>query len=159
MHIDEITNPADINIKKSVLKKRKIDLMKKTPASQKRAWRITKSIAGDIFKYTLQKERVSKPYILDIYIKSIKVGIEIDGSVHKEASGYDNRRDDYLYKFNKIKIYRFTNDEVQSEYFRMAIWGICLDGLKRRIKKIKENAVIDGVERQFNDALKFDVLA
>ena len=50
-------------------------------------------------------------FILDFYCHELKLAIEIDGGIHKSQSQYDQSRTDELEKY-KIKIIRFTNDQV-----------------------------------------------
>ena len=51
-------------------------------------------------------------FILDFYAPSIKLTIELDGSVHKESQDYDEMRTEYL-KSHGIKVIRFWNSEVK----------------------------------------------
>ena len=53
------------------------------------------------------------PYILDFYCPEIRLGIELDGEVHKsaEAHEYDEIRSTFMKK-NRIGILRFDNDVV-----------------------------------------------
>ena len=153
-----IVNTATLKIKKSTLKRRKADLVKKTTPSHKKALKIVREIAL-LFSYSVEKERILKPYILDIYIKDIKVGIEIDGAVHKETSGYDNRRDEFLLKTHRVKMFRFTNEDVKSKYFTAAVWDILMSGFNKKLFKIREAALSDGMsEFQFDEFIKLQLL-
>ena len=53
------------------------------------------------------------PYILDFFCPKLRLGIELDGSVHKEkeARTYDKDREKYLESLD-ITVIRFWNDEV-----------------------------------------------
>ena len=51
-------------------------------------------------------------FILDFYAPEIKLGIELDGSPHKESQEYDKLRTEYLQSIG-IKILRFWNSEVE----------------------------------------------
>lgn len=51
-------------------------------------------------------------FILDFYAPELKLGVELDGSQHKEYKEYDNLRTEYL-STHGIKIIRFWNSEVE----------------------------------------------
>ena len=55
-------------------------------------------------------------YVLDFYCNSLKIWIEIDWDNHLEDNTieYDKIRTEYI-ESNWIKIYRFTNSEIQSK--------------------------------------------
>ena len=144
-----------IRIKKDVLKKRKKKLINNPTKSQKRAERIVRKIAFQKFGYKVQSERILKPYIIDIYIKSIKIGIEIDGGIHKSESGYDNKRDEFLMVNHGVSIIRFKNEDVGTEYFKKSIWAICCDGKYRELVKLKEKAINSKMERIFSKTFPF----
>ncbi|HEV7424173.1 MAG TPA: endonuclease domain-containing protein, partial [Candidatus Paceibacterota bacterium] len=57
-------------------------------------------------------------FILDFYAPEIKLGIELDGSAHKENKEYDQLRVGYL-KSKGIKILRFWNTEVENHLERI----------------------------------------
>jgi len=122
---------------KAQLKKFKENLVKKMPPSQKKAHRYIFKTAQIVFGFKVERERIFAPYIVDIYIKPLRVCIEIDGGVHNNRGGYDNNRDQYLFNKWKIKVYRFKNEEVGTDYFKSAIWSICFQGLSAHIDEIK----------------------
>ena len=61
-----------------------------------------------------------KPFhrIVDFYIPRDKLVIEIDGSSHYGKEEKDNRRDNWFIKERKIRIMRFTNEEVFNEDYK-----------------------------------------
>ena len=124
----------------NVLKKRKCQLIKKPTFTQKKAEEIVKKVAGRIFRYKVQTERIIRPYILDIYIKNIKIGIEIDGGVHEKQGGYDNKRDQFLWEKHGIRVFRFNNKDITAKYFKETIWQVCIDGTYRYLEHIRERA-------------------
>jgi cyclase len=67
-------------------------------------------------------------FILDFYAPEIKLGIELDGSPHKENIEYDKLRTEYL-NSHGIKILRFWNSEVENN-------------LEEVVRKIKEEIVL-----------------
>ena len=52
-------------------------------------------------------------YVLDFYCPEIRLGIELDGGIHKtyEQSQYDEARTSFIAS-NNIKVIRFENDVV-----------------------------------------------
>ena len=122
------------------LKKYQKELLEKPQFTQKKATKIVKKIAADVFRYQVQRERIMRPYILDIYIKSIKAAIEIDGGIHEKRGGYDNKRDQYLWKKYRVSVYRFDSREIDRDSFRQAIWEICIKGTYSYLAHIKKKA-------------------
>jgi very-short-patch-repair endonuclease len=125
---------------KKTLIKYQNELLKKTTKSQLRATKIVKRIATDVFEYKIYPEKIFKPYILDIYIRALGVGIEIDGSVHNNQQTYDTKRDLFLWKEYQILVVRFDNDDINSGYFKQAIWDLCLQGAYAYFAKIEDRA-------------------
>ena len=60
------------------------------------------------------RQKIIGNYIVDFYIKSLGVVIEIDGSSHNDKEDYDNKRQLFLYFFDlvfyRISDYRIKND-------------------------------------------------
>ena len=60
------------------------------------------------------KKKIIGNYIVDFYIKSLGVVIEIDGSSHNDKEDYDNKRQLFLESldlvFYRISDYRIKND-------------------------------------------------
>ena len=75
---------------------------------------------------TVRRQKVFGSYIVDFYIASNKLVIELDGSQHYEDAGkeYDFRRDAYL-KNRGLTILRYANSDVDTN-FR----GVCEDILQ-----------------------------
>ena len=84
------------------LKERRRDLRKNQTPAEKLLWKfISKDqISGLRF---LRQYSVG-PYILDFYCPKIRLGIEIDGSVHKEKEAriYDKDREKFLKSLDKL---------------------------------------------------------
>ena len=53
------------------------------------------------------------PYVIDFYCPEIRLGIELDGGVHKESytKVYDEMRTEFLAE-NRIRVLRFENEVV-----------------------------------------------
>ena len=62
-------------------------------------------------EYIFYRQSVQFGYILDFYCPRLRLGIEVDGSMHDEQREYDYYRDNNLARHG-IEICRFSNDEV-----------------------------------------------
>jgi len=91
------------------LKERRRDLRKNQTPAEKLLW---KNISKDkIFGLRFLRQYSAGPYILDFYCPKIRLGIELDGEVHKENKLYDRDREKYLESLD-IQVIRFWNDDV-----------------------------------------------
>ncbi len=61
-----------------------------------------------------RRQHPVEKFILDFYAPEIKLGIEIDGSSHKESKDYDKLRTGYL-KSKNIRVIRFWNYEIEKD--------------------------------------------
>jgi very-short-patch-repair endonuclease len=142
---DRIKNRSEImskshNRNKQIKAFRKKTFENMTP-SHRRANKMVRKIAVKYFGFKMKVEKVYVPYILDIYIPSIRVGIEIDGGVHDRQFGYDNRRDQFLFDQYGIRMFRFTNAQVHDgDFFKESVWAICYEGMKAIIHKANNKA-------------------
>ena len=66
---------------------------------------------------TVNRHKVSGNYIVDFYIASSKIVIEIDGSQHYEDSGRENdtKRDAFL-NDSGIKVLRYSNLDINQRF-------------------------------------------
>ena len=69
-----------------------------------------RQVAG--FKF--RRQHMIGPYICDFVCPEAEVVIELDGSQHLDAAGYDSRRDDFL-RSQGFRVLRFWNGHVLSE--------------------------------------------
>ena len=53
------------------------------------------------------RQRIIGNYIVDFYVKSLGLVVEIDGTVHNDAEKYDERRDAFLVSLG-LKVYRIS---------------------------------------------------
>ncbi len=69
---------------------------------------------GSFHQVDFDRQRIIGNYIVDFYIKSLGVVIEIDGSSHDFKENYDDGREQYLESLNlvvyKISDYRVKHD-------------------------------------------------
>ena len=75
---------------------------------------------------TVNRQKVIGNYIVDFYISSKCVAIEIDGAQHRmeENRIADEKRDDDLFKLG-IKVLRYTNEDINKRFII-----VCEDILK-----------------------------
>ena len=66
---------------------------------------------------TVNRQKVIGNYIVDFYIASSKIVIELDGSQHYEDSGrdYDAKRDEFLNSLG-VKVLRYSNLDVNQRF-------------------------------------------
>ncbi len=57
------------------------------------------------------RQSVNCGYILDFYCPTLRIGIEVDGSIHERREAYDKKRDKVLNQ-NNINGYHFSNQDV-----------------------------------------------
>ena len=74
-------------------------------------WRALKGKQVDGLKF--RRQFGAGPYVIDFYCPEIRLGIELDGGVHKTS--YTNEYDEMRTKFlneNRIRVMRFDNEVV-----------------------------------------------
>lgn len=59
-------------------------------------------------KIDFDRQRIIGNFIVDFYIKSLGIIIEIDGESHNSKEDYDNKREDY-FKSLGLKLFKTTN--------------------------------------------------
>jgi len=66
---------------------------------------------------TINRQKVIGNYIVDFYIATVKLVIELDGSQHYEEKGVENdaKRDEYLNSLD-IKVLRYSNLDVNQRF-------------------------------------------
>ena len=66
---------------------------------------------------TVRRQKIFGKYIVDFYIESAKIVIELDGSQHYEAMGQhiDKERDAYLKELG-IRVLRYSNADVNTRF-------------------------------------------
>lgn len=60
------------------------------------------------------RQRIIGNYIVDFYIKSLGMAVEIDGSSHNDKEEYDARREAYLSNLNII-VYRIAEPRIKND--------------------------------------------
>ena len=81
-----------------------------------------------ILPCTVHRQKVIGPYIVDFYIASANIVIELDGSQHYESKGQvaDLQRDHYLNSLG-IRVLRYSNADVDYRFDSVCqdIWDHC----------------------------------
>ena len=77
-----------------------------------------KHIWYDFLKITVKRQKNIENYILDFYIASAKIAIEIDGLQHalSQNKGADLERDFTLARWG-IKVLRYTNKDINERFY------------------------------------------
>lgn len=67
--------------------------------------------------FSVRRQKIIGPYIVDFYIPSKKIAIELDGSQHFEPAGQaaDAKRDAFL-SGKGIRVLRYPNNEVNGHF-------------------------------------------
>ena len=67
---------------------------------------------------TVKRQKIVNGYILDFYISSAHIAIELDGSQHHTPDNLesDKRRDEDLW-LKGIKVLRYTNSDIDNDFY------------------------------------------
>ncbi|WP_281225245.1 endonuclease domain-containing protein [Flavobacterium aquiphilum] len=69
---------------------------------------------GMFWKIDFDRQRIIGNYIVDFYVKTLGLIIEIDGSSHNDKEEYDQKREDYLISLG-LKVYRISDLRVKHD--------------------------------------------
>jgi very-short-patch-repair endonuclease len=69
---------------------------------------------GIFWKIDFDRQRIIGNYIIDFYVKTLGLVIEIDGSSHNNKEEYDQKREEYLLSFG-LKVYRISDFRVKHD--------------------------------------------
>ncbi|WP_374505126.1 endonuclease domain-containing protein [Flavobacterium sp.] len=69
---------------------------------------------GMFWKIDFDRQRIIGNYIVDFYIKTLGLIIEIDGASHNNKEKYDQKRDDYFISLG-LKIYKISDLRVKHD--------------------------------------------
>lgn len=84
-------------------------------------------------------ESIKRFYMLDIYISSLQLAIELDGNQHENQLQYDQKRDDCLLNDWGIVTLRFKNKEVLKPGFYKVIKSVLVEQRSKGTKPFKRN--------------------
>ena len=68
-----------------------------------------------VMEQPFKRNDITKTYFIDFYFPSLQLGIELDGSQHKDTTEYDIDRDTYLTNEYGIHILRITHQEYRTK--------------------------------------------
>jgi very-short-patch-repair endonuclease len=69
---------------------------------------------GIFWKIDFDRQRIIGNYIVDFYVKTLGLVIEIDGSSHDNKEEYDQKREDYFVSLG-LKVYRISDLRVKHD--------------------------------------------
>jgi very-short-patch-repair endonuclease len=72
---------------------------------------------GMFWKIDFDRQRIIGNYIVDFYVKTLGLVIEIDGSSHNNKEDYDQKREDYFVSLG-LKVYRISDLRVKHDLMR-----------------------------------------
>ena len=98
--------PYNYHLKKLLPGKRKAGIL-----SEVLFWKQVR--ARTFHNIDFDRQRIIGNYIVDFYVKTLGLIIEIDGSSHDEKEAYDGIRQTYLESLN-LKIFRITDFDVKN---------------------------------------------
>jgi len=103
----------------------------KPTKTENRLWQVINR--DKILGYRFRRQYIIAGFILDFYCPKLKLGIEVDGSIHnlKDNIGYDLKRENIIKQYN-INIIRFTNEDVENNVLTV------LKRLNEHIKSIEQ---------------------
>lgn len=115
------------NIKGIEIYRRKIDLLPKNKELLARSrsfrkgyilsevifWKAVRN--KNFFDIDFDRQRIIGNYIVDFYIKSLGVVIEIDGSSHNDKEEYDDKRQQFLESLN-LKVYKISDFRIKNDF-------------------------------------------
>ena len=67
---------------------------------------------GKFWEIDFDRQKIIASYIVDFYVKSLSLVIEIDGSSHIGKEEYDQRRQEFLEALG-LTVYRIADDDVK----------------------------------------------
>ncbi len=68
----------------------------------------------EFYQIDFDRQRIIGNYIVDFYVKSLGIVIEIDGSSHNDKEEYDEKRQSFLESLN-LKVYRISDFRVKND--------------------------------------------
>lgn len=98
--------PYNSHLKKLLPGKRKAGIL-----SEVLFWKQVR--ARTFYNIDFDRQRIIGNYIVDFYVKTLGLIIEIDGSSHDEEEVYDGIRQTYLESLN-LKVFRITDFDVKN---------------------------------------------
>ncbi|MDD4179334.1 MAG: endonuclease domain-containing protein [Candidatus Margulisbacteria bacterium] len=95
---------------KEIKKKFARTMRKKPTKAEKIVWELLHNRKFNGYKF--RRQHVIEGFILDFYCHELRLGIEVDGSIHFKRQEYDRLRQDII-ESECISILRITNNELK----------------------------------------------
>ena len=92
------------------LKPRRRQLRQNSTKAEQNLWN---EIRNRKLGYKFIRQYSIDGYVMDFYCPKVKLGIEVEGGIHKSRKIYDAYRERYIKAF-WIKILKFSNEEVEN---------------------------------------------
>ncbi len=136
-------------------------LLKRETPAEKRAFAILSR-----FPLLLEKERIihlnsGKKYYVDLWLPAYRLGIELDGGIHKIQESRDVRRDMEIMEMGaSIAIIRFTNEDIfrRPDHFIHAVAGMMLQRTSYMNSFEEGRFLLDKQDRKFENLGPWAVL-
>lgn len=87
-------------------------LRKEQTKAEKIVWELLRN--RKFKKYKFRRQHVIEGFVLDFYCHEIRLGIEVDGSIHLRRKDYDELRQEVI-ESKGIVITRITNKEIRED--------------------------------------------
>lgn len=119
--MEVITTINGHHIKRNFIKNLPYNLLLKPLAREKRKAGILSEVLfwmqvrnGQFYKIDFDRQRIIGNYIVDFYVKTLGLVIEIDGSSHDEKLNYDEDRKKYFERLG-LKVYNIKDIDVKKD--------------------------------------------
>ncbi len=88
------------------------EFRKRPTAAEEKLWKFLK--AKRLLKLKFRRQYRVGGYIIDFYCPQLKIGIEVDGKIHKSHKIQDSIREQVLKNY-RISLVRITNEEIETD--------------------------------------------
>nr|WP_314897068.1 endonuclease domain-containing protein [uncultured Flavobacterium sp.] len=72
------------------------------------------STQRNVLEIDFDRQRIIGNFIVDFYVKTLGLVVEIDGSSHNNKEKYDQKREDYLISLG-LKVYKISDLKVKHD--------------------------------------------
>ena len=126
-----ITNIKEIPIYRNFVENLPYNPQLKSLLREKRKARILGEVifwkkvrAKTFHKIDFDRQRIIGNYIVDFYVKTLGLIIEIDGSIHDEKEVYDGIRQEYLESLGLL-VFRITDFDIEGagRFYYCTLWN------------------------------------
>jgi very-short-patch-repair endonuclease len=75
---------------------------------------------GKFWNIDFDRQRIIGNYIVDFYVKTLGLVVEIDGSNHNTKEEYDQQREDYLFSL-QLRVYRIPDLRIKHDLYNVML--------------------------------------